>query len=79
MHQPIYNLQRQKTAIFLDLRTLKPKNPYFSIPIPREFKLTILEDFLFFQNIFEFHKKPLLYPIAQKSKDNRKDWNNKIS
>ena len=35
------NVERQKTDIFLDLRTLKTKNPLFSILIPRESKITI--------------------------------------
>lgn len=44
MRQPIYNLERPKIAIFLNLRTFKKKFPLFSILALRETKTTIPEN-----------------------------------
>jgi len=44
VRQSIYNLERQKTAIFANLRTFEAKFPLFSMVVPWEPKTTIPEN-----------------------------------
>ena len=60
MRQPIYNLERQKSAIFLNLRTFEAKNPLFLTAIPREPKTTIPEKFILIRVFFLLEDKIFL-------------------